>query len=330
MKCNNCGGEIPEGSFVCPSCGVLVGPNVNTGNADVQNPVTQAPEAQAVQNPGVQTPGAQAAYTQNPGAQAPGAQAVQNPGVQAPEAQAVQNPVTQAPGAQAAYTQNPGAQAPGAQAVQNPGVQTPGAQAVQNPGVQAPGAQAAYTQNPGAQIPGAQNFGGPQGQAPINSPKPKIFFYKGGQFGERVKKDRTILCSVIAASALLFFCILPAWVSMVFVSCGLFGDGVGGFGKFVGFLLFITAAALLFSYLVIFNVIGGVNLKKITDLPYSEWYGPAGALLFFIMFSLDGRVRSVVGSPLGHYGFSWWMSLFAIGALFVRPVMFKVNGKEFY
>ena len=289
MKCNNCGGEIPEGSFVCPSCGVLVGPNVNTGNADVQNPVTQAPEAQAVQNPGVQTPGAQAAYTQNPGAQAPGAQAVQNPGVQ-----------------------------------------TPGAQAVQNPGVQAPGAQAAYTQNPGAQIPGAQNFGGPQGQAPINSPKPKIFFYKGGQFGERVKKDRTILCSVIAASALLFFCILPAWVSMVFVSCGLFGDGVGGFGKFVGFLLFITAAALLFSYLVIFNVIGGVNLKKITDLPYSEWYGPAGALLFFIMFSLDGRVRSVVGSPLGHYGFSWWMSLFAIGALFVRPVMFKVNGKEFY
>ena len=248
MKCNNCGGEIPEGSFVCPSCGVLVGPNVNTGNADVQNPVTQAPEAQAVQNPGVQ----------------------------------------------------------------------------------APGAQAAYTQNPGAQIPGAQNFGGPQGQAPINSPKPKIFFYKGGQFGERVKKDRTILCSVIAASALLFFCILPAWVSMVFVSCGLFGDGVGGFGKFVGFLLFITAAALLFSYLVIFNVIGGVNLKKITDLPYSEWYGPAGALLFFIMFSLDGRVRSVVGSPLGHYGFSWWMSLFAIGALFVRPVMFKVNGKEFY
>ena len=317
MKCNNCGGEIPEGSFVCPSCGVLVGPNVNTGNADVQNPVTQAPEAQAVQNPGVQTPGAQAAYTQNPGAQAPEAQAVQNPGVQAPEAQAVQNPVTQAPGAQAAYTQNPGAQAPGAQAVQNPGVQ-------------APGAQAAYTQNPGAQIPGAQNFGGPQGQAPINSPKPKIFFYKGGQFGERVKKDRTILCSVIAASALLFFCILPAWVSMVFVSCGLFGDGVGGFGKFVGFLLFITAAALLFSYLVIFNVIGGVNLKKITDLPYSEWYGPAGALLFFIMFSLDGRVRSVVGSPLGHYGFSWWMSLFAIGALFVRPVMFKVNGKECY
>ena len=117
---------------------------------------------------------------------------------------------------------------------------------------------------------------------------------------------------------------------MVFVSCGLFRDGVGGFGKFVGFLLFITAAALLFSYLVIFNVIGGVNLKKITDLPYSEWYGPAGALLFFIMFSLDGRVRSVVGSPLGHYGFSWWMSLFAIGALFVRPVMFKVNGKEFY
>ena len=226
--------------------------------------------------------------------------------------------------------QNPGVQAPGAQAVQNPGVQAPGAQAVQNPGVQAPGAQAAYTQNPGAQIPGAQNFGGPQGQAPINSPKPKIFFYKGGQFGERVKKDRTILCSVIAASALLFFCILPAWVSMVFVSCGLFGDGVGGFGKFVGFLLFITAAALLFSYLVIFNVIGGVNLKKFTDLPYSEWYGPAGALLFFIMFSLDGRVRTVVGSPLGHYGFSWWMSLFAIGALFVRPVMFKVNGKEFY
>ncbi|MCR5368944.1 hypothetical protein [Eubacterium sp.] len=306
MKCNNCGGEIPEGSFVCPSCGVLVGPNVNTGNADVQNPVTQAPEVQAVQNPGVQAPGAQAA--QKPGGQTPGAQA-----------EYTQDPGAQAPGAQAAYTQNPGAQAPGAQAAYT-----------QNPGAQAPGAQAAYTQNPGAQIPGAQNFGGPQGQAPINSPKPKIFFYKGGQFGERVKKDRTILCSVIAASALLFFCILPAWVSMVLVSCGLFGDGVGGFGKFVGFLLFITAAALLFSYLVIFNVIGGVNLKKFTDLPYSEWYGPAGALLFFIMFSLDGRVRTVVGSPLGHYGFSWWMSLFAIGALFVRPVMFKVNGKEFY
>ena len=101
MFCPSCKNQIPDGSCVCPACGL----QLQQGNTEVlqtptyqQEPYQQAPYQQV---PNQQAPYQQAPYQQTPYQQTPYQQA---PYQQAPYQQA---PYQQAPYQQAPYQQNP-------------------------------------------------------------------------------------------------------------------------------------------------------------------------------------------------------------------------------
>ena len=204
--------------------------------------------------------------------------------------------------------------------------------------------QQQYNQAPQG-FPGPQNFGGPQGQyqQPYGNPyppKPAVYYYAGGPFTQRLRGDYTMLCSLIGAFFVLLFSCIPAWLHMSWGgqgdSSGLFADGLNGFVKFCGVMLIIVSIWLLFRYMVVFNIIPGVNLTGLTRLPGSEFYGPVGILILFFIETFNGDVQDAFKAADGvsglsvHFSVSWWFALVGTIALFVRPIVCLIKGQNFH
>ncbi|MCR5148191.1 MAG: zinc ribbon domain-containing protein [Eubacterium sp.] len=185
-------------------------------------------------------------------------------------------------------------------------------------------------------FPGPQQFGGPQPQyqQPYGNtyqPKPAVYYYPGGPFAERMRRgDYTMLCSLIGAFFVFLFTVIPAWVSSSLTSVGLFAEPWSGLVKFSAVLLIIVSLWLMFRYLVIYNIIPGINLTRLTNLPGSEWYGPAGALLLFFLVTFNGDVQDVVKSSEVSFGVSWWFALIGVLLLFVRPIVCIIKSQKFH
>lgn len=196
-------------------------------------------------------------------------------------------------------------------------------------------------------FPGPQNFGGPQGQyqQPYGNPyppKPAIYYYAGGPFSQRIRGDYTMLFSLFGAFFVFLFACIPAWISMSSVytnaseSYGLFAEGLNGFVKFCGVMTIIVSVWLLFRYLVVFNIIPGVNLTGLTRLPGSEFYAPVAALILFFIETFNGDIQDAFkaaksGSGISvHFGVCWWFSLVGIIFLFVRPIVCLIKAQDFH
>ena len=180
-------------------------------------------------------------------------------------------------------------------------------------------------------FPGPQQFGAPQGQyANPYPPKPAVFFYPGGPFAQRIKGDYTMICSFVGAFFVFLFTCIPAWVTGWGQSIGLFNDNLNGLVKFSAVLLILVNLWLIFRYLVVYNVIPGINLTRLTNLPGSEWYGPAGVLLLFFIVTFNGDIQDAVKGTGIHFGVSWWFALIGTLLLFVRPLVFVIKGQKFH
>ena len=180
-------------------------------------------------------------------------------------------------------------------------------------------------------FPGPQQFGAPQGQyANPYPPRPAVFFYPGGPFAQRIKGDYTMICSFVGAFFVFLFTCIPAWVTGWGQSIGLFNDNLNGLVKFSAVLLILVNLWLIFRYLVVYNVIPGINLTRLTNLPGSEWYGPAGVLLLFFIVTFNGDIQDAVKGTGIHFGVSWWFALIGTLLLFVRPLVFVIKGQKFH
>ena len=205
--------------------------------------------------------------------------------------------------------------------------------------------QQQYNQAPQG-FPGPQNFGGPQGQyqQPYGNPyppKPAVYYYAGGPFSQRIRGDYTMLFSLIGAFFTLLFACIPAWISESVTggnseSFGLFAEGLNGFVKFCGVMTIVVSVWLLFRYLVVFNIIPGVNLTGLTRLPGSEFYAPVVLLILFFVETFNGDIQDAFKlakqySGLSvHFNVSWWFSLAGIIFLFIRPVVCLIKGQNFH
>ncbi len=207
--------------------------------------------------------------------------------------------------------------------------------------------QQQYNQAPQG-FPGPQNFGGPQGQyqQPYGNPyppKPAVYYYAGGPFSQRIRGDYTMLFSLVGAFFTLLFACIPAWISTTEAgkskSWGIFNENLSGFVKFCGVILIILGVWLLFRYLVVFNIIPGVNLTGLTRLPLSEFYAPIGVLILFFIETFNGKVQDAFdaykaakayGDYSMHFSVSWWFSLVGILFLFVRPIVCLIKGQNFH
>ncbi|MCR4608595.1 MAG: hypothetical protein K5750_02720 [Eubacterium sp.] len=205
--------------------------------------------------------------------------------------------------------------------------------------------QQQYNQAPQG-FPGPQNFGGPQGQyqQPYGNPyppKPAVYYYAGGPFSQRIRGDYTMLFSLVGAFFTLLFACIPAWISESVTggnseSYGLFAEGLNGFVKFCGVMTIVVSVWLLFRYLVVFNIIPGVNLTGLTRLPGSEFYAPVVLLILFFVETFNGDIQDAFKlakqySGLSvHFNVSWWFSLAGIIFLFIRPVVCLIKGQNFH
>ena len=210
-----------------------------------------------------------------------------------------------------------------------------------------PQSQQQYNQAPPQGFPGPQNFGGPQGQyqQPYGNPyppKPAVYYYAGGPFSQRLRGDYTMLCSFIGAFFVLLFACIPAWIHVsssynnASESYGLFAEGLNGFVKFCGVMTIILGVWLLFRYLVVFNVIPGVNLTGLTRLPGSEFYAPVVVLILFFVETFNGDIQDIFKAAKtssmvsAHFNISWWFSLVGILLIFVRPIVCLIKGQNFH
>ena len=205
--------------------------------------------------------------------------------------------------------------------------------------------QQQFNQAPPQGFPGPQNFGGPQGQyqQPYGNPyppKPAVYYYPGGPFSQRVRGDYTMLCSLVGAFLVLLFSCIPCWLHLSAGTqgehFGFFEEGFNGFVKFCGIMLIIVGVWMMFRYLVVFNVIPGVNLTGLTKLPCSEFYAPVGVLILFFIETFNGDVqdgfkayKNVSGVSL-HFSISWWFVLIGMLLLFVRPIVCLAKGMNFH
>ena len=226
--------------------------------------------------------------------------------------------------------------------------------------------QQPYNQMQPQGFPGPQNFGGPQGQyqQPYGIPyQPKAYIYPGGSFGQRLRGDFTMLCSLIGAFFITLFAFIPSWVKFTedtSAYAAFFGEEARSYGESKSFGLFssykqegllvlmptiikisavfmiILGLWLIFKYLVVFNIIPGVNLTRLTNVQFNEWYGPILMLIMFIYITCDGCVRMFFqGADISkelsvNYGISWWFSLIGIILLFIRPVVCTAKRINFY
>ncbi len=232
--------------------------------------------------------------------------------------------------------------------------------------------QQPYNQAQPQNFPGPQNFGGPQGQyqQPYGGgyqPKPKVYVYPGGPFGQRIKSDFTMLCSMVGAFLMALFAMIPVWIKIkeddtlsgIYDALGSYGVDIPsasksksyglfanvkeggmtmlmpGIVKFAGVIMIILGLWLIFKYMCVFNLIPGVNLTKITNVALNEWYGPVGMLILFFVITFDGMIQFVfdmfkMQKVDAGFSLSWWFALIGLILLFVRPVVCACKKQNFY